>query len=152
VTKTESEKSFTIHDLPVAERPRERLQQFGSVALSAQELLQIILGRGISGESVAVTSQRLLTQFGGLKGLAQATVEELSKIRGIGPAKACQIRAAFELASRLEGYPEKGVNPILKNPFEVVAMVRNRLSDKKKEYFLAILCRPSAIMGQIQGH
>ncbi|MDP2704570.1 MAG: hypothetical protein Q8P01_05190 [bacterium] len=50
-------KSFTIHDLPAEERPRERLVKFGEQALSAQELLQVILGRGIAGESVAVTSQ-----------------------------------------------------------------------------------------------
>jgi len=134
-----ADKSFTIHDLPVAERPRERLQQFGAEALSAQEILAVILGRGIAGESVTVTAQRLLSHFGGLKGLAQATVEELSKVRGIGPAKACQIKAAFELASRLEGYPETGVNPMIKNPAEVVAMVRNRLKSKKKEYFLSVL-------------
>ena len=59
-------KSFTIHDLPVSERPRERLQKFGVEALSAQEILALILGRGISGESVMVTAQRLLSQFGSL--------------------------------------------------------------------------------------
>ncbi|MDD5191184.1 MAG: hypothetical protein PHE50_09105, partial [Dehalococcoidales bacterium] len=98
--------SFTIHDLPVAERPRERLQQFGAQSLSAQELLAVILGRGIAGESVSVTTQRLLSQFGGLKGLSQATTEELRQVRGIGLAKACQIKAAFELASRVEGSSE----------------------------------------------
>ncbi len=138
-SRSDNKDSFTIHDLPVAERPRERLQQYGTAALSAQELLAIILGRGISGESVTVTAQRLLSTFGGLKGLAQATVEELSKIRGIGLAKACQIKAAFELASRLEGYPENGVNPAIKNPLDVVSMVRNRLKDKKQEYFLTVL-------------
>jgi len=56
--------SFTIHDLPKEERPRERLVKFGEQALSTQELLQVILGRGIAGESVAVTAQKLLTQFG----------------------------------------------------------------------------------------
>ncbi len=67
-------KSFTIHDLPVAERPRERMQQFGADALSVQEILALIMGRGISGESVTVTSQRLLSGFGHLKGLAGASV------------------------------------------------------------------------------
>jgi len=43
-------KSFTIHDLPISERPRERLQKFGVEALSAQEILALILGRGIAGE------------------------------------------------------------------------------------------------------
>jgi DNA repair protein RadC len=131
--------SFTIHDLPAAERPRERLQKFGSDVLSAQELLAVILGRGIAGESVMVTAQRLLSQFDGLKGLAQATVEELSRIRGIGLAKACQIKAAFELANRLEGYPSADNKQIIKNPIDVAALVKNKLSGKKKEYFMTVL-------------
>ncbi len=97
------------------------------------------MGRGIAGESVTVTAQRLLSTFGGLKGLSRATVEELGKVHGIGPAKACQIKAAFELAARLEGYPENGVKPLIKNPVDVVAIVRNRLKDKKQEYFLTVL-------------
>ncbi|MDD5289302.1 MAG: DNA repair protein RadC [Dehalococcoidales bacterium] len=131
--------SFTIHDLPVAERPRERLQKFGTEALSAQELLAVILGRGIAGESVTVTAQRLLSQFEGLKGLAQATVEELGKIKGIGLAKACQIKAAFELAARLEGYPTADNIQMIKNPIDIVALVKNRLTGKKKEYFITVL-------------
>ena len=131
--------SFTIHDLPVAERPRERLQQYGEAALSSQELLAVILGRGIAGESVTVTAQRLLKEFGDLKGLAQATVEELSRVKGIGQAKACQIKAAFELASRLEGYSSINNREAIKTPTDVVSFVRNRLKDKKKEYFLAVL-------------
>ncbi len=131
--------SFTIHDLPVAERPRERLQQYGEAALSSQELLAVILGRGIAGESVTVTAQRLLKEFGDLKGLAQATVEELSRVRGIGQAKACQIKASFELASRLEGYSSINNREAIKAPTDVVSFVRNRLKDKKKEYFLAVL-------------
>ena len=131
--------SFTIHDLPVAERPRERLQQYGEATLSSQELLAVILGRGIAGESVTVTAQRLLKEFGDLKGLAQATVEELSRVKGIGPAKACQIKASFELASRLEGYSSINNREAIKAPTDVVSFVRNRLKDKKKEYFLAVL-------------
>ncbi|MFH1003688.1 MAG: UPF0758 domain-containing protein, partial [Chloroflexota bacterium] len=95
--------SFTIHDLPPAERPRERLQQMGAAALSAQELLALLLGRGIAGESVMVTAQRLLSRFGSLQGIAGASIEELSQVKGIGSAKASQLKAAFELASRLDG-------------------------------------------------
>ncbi len=132
-------KSFTIRDLPVSERPRERLQKFGAEALSAQELLALILGRGIAGESVTVTAQRLLSQFGNLRGIASSSVEELSQVKGIGLAKASQIRAAFELANRLEGYPEGGKRPLVKTPDEVVSLVRGRLRGKKKEHFLAVL-------------
>ncbi len=136
---TVKKKSFTIHDLPISERPRERLQKLGVEALSAQEILALILGRGIAGESVMVTAQRLLSQFGNLKGIAGASVEELSQVRGIGLAKAAQIKAAFELANRVESYHEDTDKPLVKTPEDVSSLVRGKLKDKKKEYFLALL-------------
>ena len=125
---------MTIHDLPVSERPRERLQKLGAEALSAQEILALILGRGIAGESVMVTGQRLLSQFGSLKGIANASLEELSMVRGIGVAKASQIKAAFELTHRLESYVENSEKPLVKTPEDVVGLVQGRLKGKKKEY------------------
>ena len=131
--------SFTIHDLPISERPRERLQKFGVEALSAPEILALILGRGIAGESVMTTAQRLLSKFGNLKGIAGASIEELSQIRGIGLAKSAQIKAAFELANRLEDYPEAGKKAPVKTPEDIVTLVQGRLKGKKKEHFLALL-------------
>jgi DNA repair protein RadC len=132
-------KSFTIHDLPPSERPRERLQKLGAEALSAQEILAVLLGRGVSGESVMVTAQRLLSKFENLKGIAEASVEELSQVKGIGLAKAAQIKAAFELASRLDGYAQAGEKTVVKTPEDVSGVVGGRLRGKKKEYFLALL-------------
>lgn len=133
-------KTFTIHDLPLEERPRERLQKFGADKLSAQELLAVILGRGVAGESVMVTGQRLLSQFGSIKGLAAASVEELCQVKGIGLAKASQIKAAFEMANRLEKvYSGARSKPVVKTPDDVANVIGGRLRDKKKEHFLALL-------------
>jgi len=133
-------RSFTIHDLPLSERPRERLVKLGAEALSAQEILALILGRGIRGESVMVTAQRLLSGFGSPKGIANASIEELSKIKGVGIAKATQIKAAFELSKRLlEDYPDSREKAVIKSPEDVVKQVKSRLKDKKKEHFLALL-------------
>jgi DNA repair protein RadC len=131
--------SFTVHDLPLSERPRERLLKLGSEALSAQEILALILGRGIKGESVMVTSQKLLSRFGNLKGIADASAEELTQTRGIGPAKAAQIKAALELSRRLEADVGEEPKPVLNSPEDVTAMVRSELKGKKKEHFL-VLC------------
>ena len=131
--------SFTVHDLPLSERPRERLLKLGSEALAAQEILALILGRGTRGESVMVTSQRLLSKFGNLKGIANASMEELTQISGIGPAKAAQIKAAVELSKRLESSADESQKPALKSPEDVVNIVRGQLKGKKKEHFL-VLC------------
>jgi DNA repair protein RadC len=133
-------KSFTIHDLPISERPRERLLKLGTEALSAQEILALVLGRGIAGESVIVTAQRLLSEFGNLKGIASASIEELSKVRGIGVAKATQLKASFELGKRVEEsylYEPKG--KAIRTSEDAVNLVRTRLRGKKKEHFLVLL-------------
>ena len=74
--------SFTVRDLPRQERPRERLHKFGAEALSAQELLALVIGRGIPKKSVMNIAQELMAKFGNVKTISQATIEELSKIEG----------------------------------------------------------------------
>jgi len=131
-------KTFTIHDLPKDERPRERLVKFGEQALSAQELLQLILGRGIAGESVAVTAQKLLAQFGSLQKLAEASIEELSFIKGIGLAKAAQIKAAFEIGRRLSTQTPSYKSKELTDPEKVYRLIKSKLKDYHKEHFYII--------------
>jgi DNA repair protein RadC len=130
--------SFTVRDLPPAERPRERLIQLGAEALSAQEILALILGRGVKGESVMVTAQKLLSKFGSLQGIADGSIEELSQINGIGPAKAAQLKAAFDLGRRLEAGPREGKS-LIKSPEDVVGAIGGTLKGKKREHFLTLL-------------
>jgi len=131
-------KSFTIHDLPKEERPRERLIKFGEQALSAQELLQIILGRGIAGESVVITAQKLLSQFGNLQQLAEASITELSSVKGIGPAKATQIKAVFEIGRRISTQTPSYKSKELTDPKKVYQLIKGKLSDYHKEHFYLI--------------
>jgi DNA repair protein RadC len=90
-----------IRDLPVDLRPRERLAYAGAAALNTAELLAIILRVGGRGENVIRMAERLLAQFGGVSGLAQAGFDELCQQHGVGAAKATQIKAALELGKRL---------------------------------------------------
>jgi len=89
-----------ISDLPQSERPRERLIHYGAAALSNAELLAILLRTGVKGENVVNLSARLLAEYGGLPGLAKAGFNKLSAIKGLGPAKTCQLKAALELGRR----------------------------------------------------
>ena len=130
--------SFTVRDLPKPERPRERLIKFGSEALSAQELLALIIGRGIPKKSVMNIAQELLAKFGNIRSISQASIEALSGIKGIGLAKAAQIKAAFELGRRQELEPEQKDYDI-KNPQSVVKAIRSSIKDKAKEHFKLIL-------------
>lgn len=132
------DKNFTIHDLPLEERPRERLVKFGEQALSAQELLQLILGRGIAGESVAVTAQKLLTQFGSLQKLTGASIEELSQIKGIGIAKSAQIKAAIEMGRRVFTQAPPYKSQELDDPEKVYRLIKSKLKDYRKEHFYII--------------
>src|SRR3990170_7216803 len=131
-------RGFTIHDLPMSERPRERLQKHGPEALSAQELLALIIGRGVPQKSVMTIAQELLVKFGDIKTISQATIEELSQIKGIGFAKAVQIKACFELGKRQDLEPELKDFDI-KDPLSVVKAIRAGIKDKAKEHFKLIL-------------
>ena len=131
-------KSFTINDLPKEERPRERLVKFGEQALSAQELLQVILGRGIAGESVTVTAQKLLTRFGSLQKLAEASIGELFSVKGIGLAKAAQIKAVFEIGRRLSTQTPFYKSKELTDPKKVYQLIKSKLKDYMREHFYII--------------
>jgi len=90
-----------LRDMPQDDRPRERLLQVGATAVSSAELLAIILRVGSRNESVIQLASRLLAHFGGLPGLARASITELQAVKGVGPAKAIEIKAALELGRRL---------------------------------------------------
>lgn len=115
--------SSRISDLPESERPRERLISAGADGLSEAELLAILLRVGVSGKSAVQLGQHLLQQFGGLGGIHRAPFEELVAEKGIGMAKAAQIKAAIELGRRLQqSKPEE--HATINNPAQAADMVK----------------------------
>ena len=91
----------TVRDLPSDERPRERLQHYGSQALSNAELLAIILRTGTTRDNVLELAGKLLAKYGGLGGLIRAEFGEICAEYGLGSAKAAQLKAALEIGRRL---------------------------------------------------
>ena len=91
----------SIAALPSRDRPREKLARQGPEALSDSELIAILLRTGLPGVNAIEMARQLLTRYGSLAALARTSVAELSRIKGIGPAKAIQLAAAFGLGSRL---------------------------------------------------
>ena len=138
-----SSNSFTLNDLPASDRPRERLKSSGPQALSNLELLALIMGRGIKGESVMVTSQKLLSYFGSLKSVLEASLEDLQQIRGLGPAKASQLIACFEIARRIANEDflaetERLKRETVRSPDDAVKLIRSQITDFNKENFYVL--------------
>jgi DNA repair protein RadC len=91
----------SLRELPAAERPRERLLNKGADSLRTAELLAILLRTGTAERPVLELAGFLLHHFGSLEALSRAPIGELTRIKGIGEAKAIELKAAFALAARL---------------------------------------------------
>jgi DNA repair protein RadC len=120
-----------------ASGPREQLMLRGEAALSDAELLAVLLGTGTATEPVAVVAQKLLVHGGGLRGLARAGIGALSECAGVGPTKACRLRAALELGLRASARPLDPHAPI-RSSADVVAVLGPRLRDESREHFYAL--------------
>lgn len=127
-----------IRDLPVDLRPRERMLYAGPSALSTAELLAIILRVGNKGENVVRMAERLLSEFGGVIGLAQANFEELCAAYGMGEAKATQIKAALELGRRLMvASPSERLQ--VRSPVDVANLLMLEMSLLEQEQLRVVL-------------
>ena len=119
----------TIHDIPEADRPREKLLRKGARALSDQELLAILLGMGTPGMDVMTLSAKLARLIDE-KGL-EVTAADLSQFAGVGDAKATLILAAIEFVRRRV----KPEGAIIETPADLLPHIRH-YADRKQEHFL----------------
>ncbi len=131
----------SIKNWPEDERPRERLLKFGAGELSTAQLLAIILRTGGRNKSALELGRELLSEFNSLREMSDASVSELSIVKGIGKAKAAQVKAALEFGRRLmlnaEG--KDGQMPCVKHSRDVYDYFRPKFFGLKKERFLCAL-------------
>ena len=123
-----------IRDLPIVERPRERLAALGAEALKSEELLAVVLRTGYKGHGVVEVARDILKKFS-LPQLLAMPYSSLSAIRGMGESRAAVLLAALELARRGQQAAETGL-PVLQSVGDVAAQAID-IRDKKKEYLLA---------------
>ncbi len=131
------EQPLLIRDVPIGDRPRERLLQVGARSLSNQEILAILLRTGSRQESVLQLAQRVLTQFDGLRLLKDASVEELCSMKGIGEAKAVELNAAMELGRRIHSMKTEE-RYVIRSPEDVSNYVMEDMRFLAQEHFVAL--------------
>lgn len=128
---------YMLRDIPNEERPRERMMRYGASVLSQAELLAIILRTGTRQESVIHMAQRMLGEIGGIRGFMDMSLEELTRMKGIGPAKAVQIKAGIELGQRL-AVMRQPETAIIRSPRDAADMVMEQLRYLQKEHFVCL--------------
>lgn len=130
--------NIKVRDLPVNERPREKLLRYGAEYLSNAELLALILRTGTKEENVLTMCNSIIAESGGINGLLNLSVEEVEKIRGIGSAKAAQIIALSEIYSRIHSI-KSGMDIIITCPKDVANFLMNDMKGLAREHFKLIM-------------
>ena len=138
-----------IAELALSERPRERLASLGPSALSTGELVALVWNSGGRGASALGLAQQVISGVGGLSELARADIAELTREPGIGPARAAQLVAAFELGRRSLAAPGPQAW-VIRSPADVA----NRLSPQlalleREELHVLLLNAKNAVLRQV---
>lgn len=133
----------------VSERPREKLKRHGVARLSDAELIGLIFGSGTRTRGGTVSAvelgRTLLNTYGSLSGLSRREMAEITRIMGIGPAKAIQLMAAFEIGRRIESEPE-GTRVQVCGPEDVAAVFGPMMRDLKREIFKVVLLNTANVI------
>lgn len=130
----------SIKDMPIDDRPRERLKSIGVEHLSAIELLAIIIKTGTRKKTVLELAQEIVTETGGLDQLINYSVEQLQEFSGIGQAKAMQIMAGIELGKRgqQEMLAKKDRKLSISNPEDCFYALAHRMKYLEQEHFVVL--------------
>ena len=137
-----------IRDLPSGERPRERLREHGAKYLNTIELLAILLRTGSKDENVIALATRILSQRGGLAGLARSDFHELSGLHGMGEAKTAQVMAALELGRRVADLTPED-RRVIRSPRDVANLMTSEMAFLPQESLRVLLLNVrNQVLGQ----
>ena len=129
--------NILIKDIPINDRPRERLINYGVKNISNEDLISIILKTGTKNKSVKDISNFVLKEFKDISNLKYLNINRLMKIEGIGKVKAIELIAAIELGRRV--YLEKNINEIkIRDSNDIYKIFNNILKYKQQEHFYAL--------------
>jgi DNA repair protein RadC len=134
---------LSVKDLPLDDRPREKLSLRGAQSLTDAELLAIILRTAIKGKSVITMSHEIISENTNLAVLASKSLASLTKISGIGKDKAATLMAVFELSRRIQSQQKCFSDKKITSPKDVADIYIPLLRDELKERFF-IICLNSA--------
>lgn len=148
--------SITMKELPISERPYEKMEMYGEETLSNAELLAIIIKSGTKEESSVMLAQKILSlgkekncKQDNLTFLQELSIEEFMQIRGIGKVKAIQLKAVCELAKRIS--KPMNTNQIqIKTPHDIANLVMNELKTEKREIVKVAILNSRNIIIKIQ--
>ncbi|MCA2227352.1 JAB domain-containing protein [Nonomuraea aurantiaca] len=126
-----------VKDLPIRERPRERLMASGAAALADRELLAVLLGSGFRGASAMDLAAQVIAHCGDLDGLARSEPHRLLAVPGVGPAKAARVAAAFHLVRRAQTDPER---TRISGTSDLAAVVAPLLRGHSRERLVVMAC------------
>lgn len=129
--------SLMIRDVHVSDRPRERLVRQGATSLSNQELIAILLRTGTKQESVLHLANRVLNYFEQIQELKNASIEEITAVKGIGQAKAVQLLAAVELGKRLSQQKTDDKFTI-RSPKDAATYLMQDMTSLNQEHFVTL--------------
>jgi DNA repair protein RadC len=127
-----------VADIPSRQRPREQFERMGAESVSEDVLIALILRSGVQGMNVVDLARGLIRQYGSLTELAKASVEDLSRTRGMGKVKAQVLKASLELAKRLseESAPTRHT---IRSPEDAAGILRERMRTREEESFWVLL-------------
>lgn len=131
-----------IKDIPISSRPRERAISEGVSALSLEELLAILIQKGSKGLSAREVALEILKRHPTLNSLSNLSMEQLLKVKGIGPAKALEILSSLELGKRLYLQVEESKKISLKSAEDIYYYTKYLFYGKKQEYFYCLYLNP----------